>query len=54
MVLRSLSNVAFSDAKKRLVAESKLEKEIQSSTQKYHTPSKLQNEIKKHYCYFKV
>ena len=25
-----------------------LEKKIQSSTQKYRTPSKLQNEIKKH------
>ena len=37
-----------------LVAESNFEKKIQSSTQKYSTPSKLQNEIKKKYCGFKV
>ena len=30
-----------------LAAESNLEKKIESSTQKYRTPSKLQNEIKK-------
>ena len=30
-----------------LVAESNLEKKIQLSTQKYSTPSKLQNELKK-------
>ena len=37
-----------------LVVESNLEKKIQSSTQKYRTPSKLQNEIIKNYCCFKV
>ena len=29
-------------------------KKLQSSTQKYRTPLKLQNEIKKNYCCFKV
>ena len=37
-----------------LVAEGNLEKKIQSSTLKYRTPSKVQNEIKKTYCCFKV
>ena len=49
----SLSDIAFSDAKQRLVAESNLEKKIQSLTQKYRTHSKLQNEIKK-FTGFKV
>ena len=47
MVLRSLSYIALSDAKSYwLVAESNLEKNIQNLTEKYRTPSKLQNEIK--------
>ena len=47
MVLRSLSYIALSDSKNCwLVAESNLEKHIQSLTEKYRTPSKLQNEIK--------
>ena len=29
-------------------------KKIKSSTKKYHTPSKLQNEIKKNYCCLNV
>ena len=42
------SDIVFSDAKQLLVGcRGQLEKKIQSSTQKYHTPSKLKNEIKK-------
>ena len=37
-----------------LVAEGSLEKKMQSLTQKYRASSKLQNEIKKNYCCFKV
>ena len=37
----SLTDIAFSDAKQLLVAERNLEKKIQSSTQKYHTPFKI-------------
>ena len=50
----SLSNITFSDAKQLLVGcREHLGKKIKSSTQKYRTPSKLQNEIKKNYCCFK-
>ena len=37
-----------------LVAEGNLEKKMKSSTKKYCTPSKLQNEIKKNDCCLKV
>ena len=42
-----MSDIAF-------VAESNLEKNIQSLTQKYRAPSKLQNETKKYYWCPKV
>ena len=37
-----------------LVAESNLQKKIQSSTPMYHTPLKLKNKINKMYCCFKL
>ena len=50
MVWRSLSDTTFSEAKQLLVGcREQLGKKRyrMRSTQKYHTPSKLQNEIKK-------
>ena len=53
MVLRSLPDIAFSDAKKLLaVCKSSLGKKIQSLAQRYRTLSKVQNEIKKRCCCF--
>ena len=48
MVWRSLSHIAFSDVNNYwLVAKGNLEKKIKSSTEKYRTPTKLRNEMKK-------
>ena len=48
MVWRSLADIAFGEAKQLLVGcREQRGKKIQSSNQKYRTPSKLQNEIKK-------
>ena len=49
-----VSHITFSDAKQLMVGcREQLEKKIQSSTQKYRTPSKPQNEIKENIAVFK-